>query len=243
MRFDPARYKLIENHRGGLRIWDHPRQDKLYVIGIDSASGMSGKDFSAASVIETASRALVATWIGKYDPNPWGLQCAMLGAYYNSAMLAFETHPSQHGLSACMAARDSAGYSNLYVDIRIGLTTHKRTERLGWIQSDQSRGQLYNRIKQCLADKNEIPSQELLLQLLTAKLDEKGRVRFDGHDDIAMSYGIAQCVCDLVAIRGWVTSTEERPRSWTERYWEARKEEWERSTNPAAQRQRLDDGC
>jgi hypothetical protein len=176
-------------------------------------------------MIETRSRALVCAWNGRYDPTLWGQMCSRIGLYYNEALLAFETHPSQHGLSACLSAREQ-GYGNLYRRQQQGMVTMRITEELGFATTYKTKPLIIDRVRIALREQYEIPSEVLLRQLLEAKLDEAAQVVFDGHDDFFISYGIAQLVCDVMGVQGFVTKAEEKPKDWTGQWWEHRKRTW-----------------
>jgi len=220
------RFKFASAASGGLEIWKHPEPDCLYVAGIDTSAGGAASDFASLSMIATRSRALVCAWNGRYDPTLWGQMCARIGLYYNEAMLAFETHPSQHGLSACLAARES-GYGNLYRRQQQGMVTLRITEELGFATTYKTKPLIIDRVRIALREGYDIPSQPLLRQLLEAKLDEAAQVVFDKHDDFFISYGIAQLVCDVVGVQGFVSKGDEKPKGWTETWWEHRRRAWD----------------
>lgn len=244
LTFDPARFKLLPSARGGLRIWQEPEAGKLYVAGIDTSKGGAKSDFAALAMVETASRDLVATWHGRYDPTSWGRMCARLGLYYNEAMLAFETHPSQHGLSACLAARDM-GYSNLYRRQSQGMVEFRMSEELGWATTFKTKPLMIDRVRVALAENYKIPSADLLRELLGFKRDEGGNVVSTAqHDDLFVAYSIAQLVADVVGITGYVSRGPERPMSWTQAWWKHRNATLEQGAKHGARRPtaRLQDG-
>lgn len=236
-----GRFKFVPTKIGGLEIWRPPEKGALYVAGIDTSGGGASSDFSSLSMVETRSRALVAAWNGRYDPTLWGQMCARVGLYYNEALLAFETHPSQHGLSACLSARDY-GYSNLYRRQQQGMVSLRISEELGWATTYKTKPLIIDRVRIALREKYSIPSQALLQQLLQAKLAENGEVEFDGHDDFFISYGIAQIVCDVVGVQGFLTKGEEKPKTWTDSWWEHRKKAWANAASGTKKGPRLHDG-
>lgn len=231
------RFKFASAASGGLEIWQHPEPGSLYVAGIDTSAGGAASDFASLSMIETRSRALVCAWNGRYDPTLWGQMCSRIGLYYNEAMLAFETHPSQHGLSACLSARES-GYANLYRRQQQGMVTMRITEEFGFATTYKTKPLIIDRVRIALREGYEIPSQPLLRQLLEAKLDEAGQVVFDGHDDFFISYGIAQLVCDVVGVQGFVSKADEVPRDWNKLWWEHRKKGWSDAEHRGGRRKR-----
>ena len=239
-------FRFVPSRNGGLEMWREPVEGELYVAGIDTSAGGAHSDLCSLSMVETRSRCLVAAWNGLYDPTMWGKMCARIGAYYNNAMLAFETHPSQHGLSACLAARD-AGYGNIYRRQQQGMVTLRMTEELGWATTYKTKPLMIDRVRIALREKYEIPSEALLKQLLRAKLaaktGEAEQVEFEGKDDFFTSYAIAQVVADIVGAQGYLTRGEEKPKSWHDQWWAHRKAQAEKTMTRSGPRQRLYDGA
>lgn len=221
--WDPTRFKFADDRYGGLEIWKHPDPAGAYVAGIDTSAGGSQSDFASLSMIETRSRSLVAAWNGLYDPQQWGMMCARLGWYYNGALLAFETHPSQHGLTAVLSARDF-GYVNLYRRREMGMVTARLSEELGWATTVKTKPLLVDKVRVALSENWEIPSEPLLRQFLSAKRNKAGNLEFDGHDDFFVSYAIAQVVTDDAVAGGFVSAAApDQAQSWESRWWEHRR--------------------
>lgn len=221
------RFKLLEEVRGGLEIWQNPEPGRLYVVGVDTSGGSMQGDFAVAAVVETATRALVALWAGRYDPTSWGRMCASLALYYQQAMLAFETHPSPHGLSAALAARDM-GYPQLYRRRNPGSINARITEELGFATTSRTKPWMADRVRVALGEGYDIPSADLLRQLKTARRAEDGlSIQFQGHDDLFVAFAIAQLVADDVGMGGYVSRPDKPAASWTEAWWAHRKRSWE----------------
>jgi hypothetical protein len=203
-------------------------------------------DLAALAMVETGSRDLVACWLGRYDPTEWGRMCSRLGLYYNNAMLAFETHPSQHGLSACLAAREM-GYANLYRRQQQGMVTLRITEELGWATTYKTKPLMVDRVRVALKENYRIPAADLLRSFLDFKRDEAGNVVSTGkNDDFFVAYAIAQIVADLVGVTGYVTKAPEKPLTWDEAWKRHRKERLDRAEATVLQAGpgvRLENGC
>lgn len=218
--------KLLEMRRGSLEIWAHPESHKRYVIGVDTSSGGPKGDYAVAAVCETVTRSLEALYRTKRHPSEWGELCAKLGWYYNTALLAFETHPSQHGLAACNGARDK-GYPALFRRRQETTITRQMTEELGWATTVRTKGLMIDKVHVALKEGYEIPSGILLRELQGGKYKENGDPRFDGHDDCFVAFAIAQKVCDFAVQTGFVSTEAPREKDSTELWWEHRKAGWE----------------
>lgn len=94
--------KSIEPHGfGALRIWKHPERGEAYIIPGDfgrgrNVSGDTGNpnklDYTTFVVVNEYTREEVAVWHGRMDPDEAADQMAILGYYYNTALLLPETN-------------------------------------------------------------------------------------------------------------------------------------------------------
>lgn len=223
------------NPRGGLFVWDKPVVGKKYVIGVDTAEGLSKGDFATAVCIDGETCDVVATWRERDDPNVWGTKVAHLGWYYNSALLAIETWPSAHGVTAHRQAV-AEGYQNLYRRSKQDSLAKPMTEKLGWATDSTSKPQLINRILLMLTDAaregtTPIRDESLLNELRDQHWDEKGEMVSAGHDDFVIALGIALMVRDQCWRRGELRHEAPKPSTEHERYWAAREARLASSTN------------
>lgn len=70
-------------------IWKTPETGHAYSIGADVAGG-TGKDFSAAHILDLTTEEYVATFRGKLDPDEFAYQLRWMGLTYNVALVAPE---------------------------------------------------------------------------------------------------------------------------------------------------------
>lgn len=235
--------ELLEDPRGEVRIWQHPEPGKLYVIGADTSGGKEYGDYGAAVVIETLSRAMVASIKGKYDPNKFARMLSLLGWYFNEGMVAIETHPSQHGLAAAHHLLE-LGYSMVYRRLQETTISRRLSNEIGWATTARTKGILEDQVHQALSEKWDIPCAELLTELGQARVNDQREVEFEEHDDYYTAYAIAQRVSKLMVSIGYVS--EERPpaRTWQQRYWKARNEALEAGARGENRpKSRCWDGC
>jgi hypothetical protein len=89
IRFEPT-------EEGLLTIWEPPKYDAQYVIGVDVAQGLTHRDASVASVMKMSPTGLdielemVAQYHGWIDPVLYALELFKLGLMYAPATLAIE---------------------------------------------------------------------------------------------------------------------------------------------------------
>jgi hypothetical protein len=80
----------------GLKVWAHPERDAQYVIGVDSAAGVSStrRDASAAYVFRVLANVdgaidldMVAAWHSYDDVYSYAEKMKLVGIYYNTALI------------------------------------------------------------------------------------------------------------------------------------------------------------
>lgn len=227
---------LVENPHGGLLIYRHPQKGRQYSIGVDTAEGVRGGDYSAAEVVDMETLEQVAEWRCHMDPRLWGYACARLGFYYNSGPMAIESHPSPYGLEAFNAA-DSYGYPALWVQRTYDMLEQRFITKRGWRREQGSTAVLLGRIRTALTEGAVIRSEALLDELAACKLsyggpkdEEKfgvpgGKIVRGEHDDRAIAYGLAVLVRDDAYQKGEIVVPKRRPEDLADMYWERQAEE------------------
>lgn len=80
----------------GLKIWDHPEREAQYVVGVDSAAGVSStkRDASAAYVFKIEANVdgvinlrMVAAWHSYDDVYSYAEKMKLVGVYFNTALI------------------------------------------------------------------------------------------------------------------------------------------------------------
>lgn len=216
-------YQLApQKHGGAIRVWKMPEPGAKYVLGADASSGGIAGDPAAACVLETRSCDLVATIHTRRDPIPFGRMCAMLGWFYNTALLAIETHPSQHGISCVLAARD-AGYPNLYRRWQLSTVHQKMTQELGWATTSKTKPLMVDAVRAALVDRCVIPDVRILHELRSARYQENDDLVFEqSNDDFFIAYAVALLVRRHAVQMGFTTpdgveAVDERTLWWQHR--------------------------
>lgn len=220
-----GRFSLVGAPGGPLKIWRHPQPTERYVLGADASSGGYAADRASCCVIETRSCALVAKLYCKRDPIPFGRMCAMLAWHYNTGLLAFETHPSQHGVSACIAARDME-YPNLYRRTQQSTVHLRITEELGWATTMKTKPLMIDAVRAAIADRVEIPDKGLVMEIAAARYKENDELFFEGvNDDSFTAYSIALLARRHAVQRGFVSPEDVKPLDATALWWKHREAE------------------
>lgn len=77
---------------GGLKVWEHPRGDEVYVAAVDVGGRSQASDWSVVAVMGTRPARVVAQWRGHTDHDLLTWKAAAIAKLYNSALLVFESN-------------------------------------------------------------------------------------------------------------------------------------------------------
>ena len=188
---------------GRLSIWVPPRRGNQYLVTGDVASGLEpgpeqDKDetgcYSVWDVFDIETWEQVAQWRGLVPPDEFGEIGAMLGMFYNEAMLAPEVN--NHGLTTCVTIRN-LDYRNLYTR-----EDNKGGTDMGWYTmpgSTGTRARLINSLRACLRDLAiKINSRATFSELRSFVKKENGKMgpQTSSFSDCVFSAGIAAALLE-----------------------------------------------
>lgn len=209
---------LLQNPRGGFKVWQWPDPYRKYTIGVDTAGGSANGDWSVAQVIENETCNQVAIWRIHQNPVPWGRSVSRLARFYNNALLAIETGVSAHGLSV-QNASTAYGYQHHYLRKVQGSIAGQFTDKIGFSTTSKTKPMLIDRMRQALDDGYLIQDERTLNELRKLKLDENEKLISDDHDDCFMALAIAYVVRDESYRRGTGFAEPKKPISHSDREW------------------------
>lgn len=198
------KYKF--DYTSGLwRVYDEPKPTHTYVISGDSASGLPGRNGSAAHVIDCNTREVVAVLDAIIAPEVLAHEMEMAGYAYNLALLAPEAYA--HG-TLTIYKLFNAPYPNLFRHEGQFLsdggspaasygwkpTENNRNLCLSLLQADVSEGDSKDPFVKKRALKN--PDLQTIDQMNHFVRNAKGKVEAAyGHcDDLVMSLAICNAV-------------------------------------------------
>lgn len=201
---------LMVSPRGHLSVWEVPQARRHYVIGADIAEGVKGGCYSAAFVLDVERSRQVAEWHGHIPPDQFGDVLALLGLYYNTALLAPEAWP---GCGAVTAQRlIDLGYRNIWKRPSRG-SGRSDDQLYGWETTARTRQPMLLELAAAIRDfELAIVSRGLLEELRSFVYDEDNDMvpALGCYSDRVMAAGIAWKVSrDLAA---GVVATSGRPR-------------------------------
>lgn len=190
---------FIPDEQGDVVFYKMPQRAHMYVIGADTAQGNEGNDYSCGQVIDRTTWEQVAVIHGHIDPEVFALKLAVLGRYFNYAILAPETN--FHGI---VVTRELAklGYPNMCRRMKTNVTDQgefEEVEDIGWLTNSKTKPILISGMKEALREVlvviHDAPTLAEVKHYSVIKVNESGVPVFGGtggyHDDRVMSLCIA----------------------------------------------------
>ena len=174
-----------------LKVWQQPQDGHDYVIGADVAEGVE-EDYSAATVMDKSTHQTVARFRGDMEPADYGEYLALLGRWYNHALIGPEIN--NHGLTTVQRLRD-VGYDNIYrresgVDERY----EEYTSKLGWRTDVKTKPLMIDGLSEAISSDQLIDYDKIFIrECLTYIRDARGRTnaQLGQHDDTVIATAIA----------------------------------------------------
>lgn len=210
--------KFIEDGAGSLLIYKMPTQeiaDDLgrvksiageYVIGVDIGSGLANGDPSAAVIVDTRTKRIVAILNIHKRPRPLAHDLYLLALYYNEAFIVPEANG--YGLSTIECLREGnperfqEPYWNIYKSKIEDDYRDKEKHKLGWYTSWKTKIILIDEFADAVREKRMfITSAEVVQEMrnyvvFESELDtpqKMGPCR--GHDDLVIAAALAWQGC------------------------------------------------
>lgn len=203
--YDPQEYELIEKKNSmqqveikpkimegaPLKVWFQPQTGHDYVIGADVAEGIE-EDFSCATVMDKMTHQTVARFRGDMEPADFGEYLAMLGGWYNHALIGPEIN--NHGLTTVQRLRD-VGYDNIYRrELGIDERYEEYTSKLGWRTDVRTKPLMIDGLSEAISMGQIFDYDKIFIrECMTYIRDSRGRTNAQEgqHDDTVISTAIA----------------------------------------------------
>lgn len=227
----------FKEHRDGLlRVWEPPESGQQYIIGADVSAGLTGRDYSCASVLSIPEFKLVSQWHGWLNPLDYAIESAKLGRWYNMALLVPER---TGGLGVGMIQRlKEIGYYNLFRDQSDGSSAEPSQDSLFGVDTNiRTKGQMVACLQQVIREREIIIHCAETLEELRAygqEITDSGlttRFRGEGgtNDDRVMSLVVAVYVAVTYP---WIYNIgpTSAPREYNDRRWRELHDELEEAS-------------
>jgi hypothetical protein len=199
---DDGKYALVRVPESNLKVWEKPQPGMRYAIGGDVATGAQDGDFSTATVIKANTGQVVAVFRERIVPEDFSDTLALLGHYYNTALLCPERNT--HGLVVVRRLSYEIKYPNLYVAVQDNIQ-RSATSKVGWHTNQASKMVLVDELGAALRrGKLILHCEETFTELLafSRKTRSAGNTIYEGkpHDDLVISLGIANMALQQIYV-------------------------------------------
>lgn len=187
-----ARVRFSPSKEGPLRVWQapHKNEEDKYIIGADAGEGLQHRDPSCGMVLSRATGDVVAEWHAHVTPRQFAEQLALLGWWYNTALIVPEVEPSAPGRTTCDAL-EGLKYFNLYQQRREQKIGDPPIRQFGLPMHKYSKARIVTLGREVVEDhKFRIPNRELIIELLGFVEKPSGRMAADEgqSDDRVMAW-------------------------------------------------------
>jgi hypothetical protein len=186
---EEALYPETENR---LHMWERAQPGEKYCLGVDTALGQKGGDYSSMTVIKMSVNAQldeqVAQWHGYMDPHNLTDVVLALAWYYNEALVAIEVN--SFGMATNTRLMRDYEYENIYRFKRMDRLKHFMTDIVGWWTDYKSKRTLISFCSKMMLDDQVIIRDKYLIDEFR-DFTEDGAEGDGAHDDLVMSFMIA----------------------------------------------------
>ena len=211
----PVDWKLTENPKGYIRIFEDPKPGHPYVLGGDTAD--EGSDCFTAYVLDNTDGHQVAELQQPLSEILYARQVFCLGHYYNTALAAIEVNFSTYP----QLKLEEWHYPKLYQRERFDTYTNTMVKAFGWMTSSKTRPVILAGLHTVMEEAPElVVGFDTLGEMLTFVYGpgRKPQAADGQHDDLVLAAAIAY------AARSQQRYTVDLPagkkRKWTADMWE-----------------------
>lgn len=176
----------------GLRVYQEPELDIVYVCGVDVSEGVEDGDYSVVSFFRRDTGEEVAMYRGLMAPDRLADKLNEWGRRYNKALMVVEIN--NHGLTTVTSLKNLIYPSIYFRPAKFEVTGTPISNKLGWKTTRITRPLMIDELAQFCRDGLIVPhSKELLDEMSTFVYDDNGNmVPMPGfHDDCVFSGALA----------------------------------------------------
>ena len=199
-----------EDSRGKWVIFEEPRYDCEYAMGVDPSGGTPTGDFAVIQVgkVQVERRATqVARFQARVEPSILAYEAEKCGMWYNQAEINVEAN--NHGGLVLDKLKQS--YPNLYMRKRTSKLTPEGTDLVGYYMDGNSKQYIIDQLAEWIhLDYLELNDTETVKELVRYEVKENLRTGAGpgAHDDLVLALAhMVECAVDTIA--GYI---EEQPR-------------------------------
>lgn len=176
----------------GFRIYKPPERGHFYVVGADCSEGVTGGDYSVATIIDRSNGEEVGMWRGHIAPDKFAKVLDKWGRFYNNALMVVEAEA--HG-NVVLNVLKQMLYPSLYFrPSRFDTIGNPWSDKLGWKTTKVTRPILIDEFEQMTREGSiTLHSKETVDEMTTFVFnDANNMVCMDSYnDDCIFSTAIA----------------------------------------------------
>ncbi len=190
-KYNPHRIGFAPSSRGKVWIWEHPKRETRYVLGVDPTFGL-GSDFQAVSIYDEDYNQ-VLEYRDQESLDIFAERIVYLAKMYNNAEISIEL-TGGYGVAIMETIRSNHSYHNF---TRFKPTTKYKKlvpNKLGWTTSRNSKDIIITEVSDLVRhDEVLIRSSRCLDEMRSLVRDDKGGygARSGNNDDVHMANGLA----------------------------------------------------
>jgi len=182
---------IVREDQDGFRIYKPVEKNHFYSVGVDTAEGVSGGDYTVVTVLDRLTGEEVAFWRGHKQPDKMGAILDKIGRYYNNALMVVECEA--HG-NVVLTILKQLLYPSLYFrPSRFDTIGNSFSDKLGWKTTKLTRPIMIDDVECAIRDKLIIiHSKETIDEMFVFVYnDANNMVAMNGyHDDTICSVAI-----------------------------------------------------
>ena len=198
--FFPGHF-TVNHAQNGYMEYHKPKKYGVYTMGVDTATGSPGGDYSAFMVLDVTDRKnikMAASFYERIPPSLYAKKVLKTAKRFN-AFVVIETN--SYGLSIQDFVQ-SEGYPYLYRTSSFDKVSNRWENRIGFMTTSRSRPLLYTRLYEHITRKwCDTRCDRFKMEANRLQYNARGKVQAASgqHDDMVMATGLALMGLDQVA--------------------------------------------
>ena len=235
-RFFPDTYS-VTTAKPGYHQWEKRKQYHIYSMGVDTASGSPGGDYSSIKVLDVTNKKSVrevAAFYERLSPSDFREEVLKIAREYK-ALAVIESN--SYGLSIVEHLRDEE-YFQMYRDTAYDKTSGVWKPKWGYNTNVKTRGLLLTRLYEHVTREwIEIRDVNFMLEANSLIYNNRGKVEAAGgkHDDMIIATGLALMGLDQIHDIVQEVQTSAKPTNLSDML------KWEQATGRVYRGQGSDD--
>jgi hypothetical protein len=234
-RWLPDTFPVRGRVQEGIQIFQEPQPYRVYTMGVDTASGSPGGDYSAFAILDVTPNTklqedqtlgrgditTVATYYAHISPSDFRQVVSEFAQKYH-AMVVVETNYSW--ANVIFEELKAIGHQYMYTRMHQDRVSKTWSRKLGFNTGQASRNELLNRLYEHITRQwIDVKCPRMMKECNSMIYDARGRIAAESgkHDDMVIAHGLALMGMDQVAELSVEPSKSKRPSTIQEKIaWE-----------------------